>query len=107
MESTSSRMKPPTSMRLPSDTGPKVDTRPDVPMPPRQPVASTSSTFAPSRAAQIAAALPAAGDEDIEPLLGRNIAREPVGLHRQLLLGFNSCVRRDLAVACETFLYDV
>ena len=59
MVSTSSRMKPPTSMRLPSEIGPKVETRPDVPMPPRQPVASANITFAPRRAAHIAAALPA------------------------------------------------
>ena len=44
---------------LPSPIGPNVFTRPDVDMPPRHPVASTSSTLAPSRAAQMAAALPA------------------------------------------------
>ncbi len=52
-------MKPPTSMRSPSATGPKDATRPDVPMPPRQPVASASSVLRPSRAPQTAAAVPA------------------------------------------------
>ena len=59
MVSISSRVKPPTSVRSPSPIGPKVLTRPEVDMPPSEPVASTSSTLAPSRAAQTAAALPA------------------------------------------------
>ncbi len=33
-----------------------------------------------------AAGRPAAGDQDVEALLDRNVAREPIGCHRQLLL---------------------
>ena len=49
MDSTGSFIKSPTSTRLPSGTGPNVDMSPDVPMPPRQPVASASKTLVPRR----------------------------------------------------------
>ena len=76
-------MKPPTSVRVPSPIGPNVFTSPDVDMPPRHPVASTSSTLAPSRAAQIAARAagrPSACHEDVVLILDRNAAGEGVGV---------------------------
>ena len=52
-------MNPPTSPSFPFAIGSNAVTRPDVPMPPRQPVDSMSSVLAPSRAAETAAAAPA------------------------------------------------
>ena len=109
IDSTSSFMKPPTSMRLPSDTGPKVETRPDVPMPPRQPVASTSSTFAPSRAALTAAAVPAG-----PPPATSTSKLSSTGMSRlswyvamlKNLLRLNAGVRGDLAVAVHSVFQD-
>ena len=77
-----SSINPRMSIFWPSARGPKAVTSPDVPMPPMQPVASTSSTFAPSRAALMAAASAgrtAARHYQVVTFQNRNLAYEFVG----------------------------
>ncbi len=70
-------MKPPTSMRLPSDTGPNVETRPDVPMPPRRPLASRAAPWrqaARRSPRRRGAGRPAARDQDVVAVVDRDLA---------------------------------
>ena len=80
---TISRISPPTSIRLPLAMGSKAVTRPEVPMPPRQPVASSSSDLGaqPGRAhGRGRARRPAAGHDQVVAGLDRNLAGQPIRL---------------------------
>ena len=84
--STISSIRPRTRFSRPLPMGSKLDTRPEVPMPPRQPVASISTTLAPlgRRDGGRHAGRPTAGDQQVIARLNRDFPHQAERARRGL-----------------------